>query len=225
MSKRVSTPFCSLENLLLCFLSGANPNEANKKVHGWTPLHLSTSLEDLVAVSLLLEYGAKPNARALNLQTPMHIACLKRNRELVLFLAARGSSLYSYDTRGVSPLKLLLEAGMKSFIDEVQKAPRISPSPTKHEVSTEEYSRNTEERKEIIGVANASPAEVQHMFRTINVRIERFDMVKPVGEAAVEDIFCSFASVSEGNKASQASARAYHNEVLSEEAPLAPVSS
>ena len=183
-------------------------------MHGWTPLHLSTFLEDLVAASLLLDYGAKPNSRALNLQTPMHIACRKQNRELIMFLVSRGSSLYSYDTRGVSPLKLLLDAGMKSFIEELQQAPRVSPSPAKYEASTEEQSRPTEERKEIIGVAKASQAQVQHMFRTINVRIERFDMVKPAGEAVVEDIFCSFASVSEGNKASQVSNAGAHVESL-----------
>ena len=92
----------------------------------WTPLHSAAALpNDLVAISavqFLLEHGANVNPRHWKpSETPLHVAVIMDNFELVRMLLQHGAEVNSPDARGRTPL-----SSMDISVDPVTEESRVN---------------------------------------------------------------------------------------------------
>ncbi|KAJ6016529.1 hypothetical protein N7540_011120 [Penicillium herquei] len=85
--------------------------------------------EALGLVTSLLRAGYKPNLSDQKGRTPLHLACLRKNRELVSVLIEAGADLESRDHTGKTPLQYALEAQSKSVVDLLLSIPSIDLEP------------------------------------------------------------------------------------------------
>jgi ankyrin repeat protein len=72
---------------------------------GLTPLHLAAAHCRTNVVLLLLDEGAKVNARAKGGATPLHLAAQEGCVDVVTILLARGAKINARDDKGYTPLK------------------------------------------------------------------------------------------------------------------------
>lgn len=80
---------------------------------GRTPLHVAACAKDLQAARLLLQFGAKPNARDKSGKTPLMLACEKPNIEMIDLLISDGASVETVDKHGNSALHYVCGAGWR----------------------------------------------------------------------------------------------------------------
>ena len=72
---------------------------------GLTPLHLAANHCHTNVVMLLLNQGAKVNARAAGGATPLHLAAQEGCADAVTMLLAKGAKINARDDQGYTPLK------------------------------------------------------------------------------------------------------------------------
>ncbi|KAJ5559563.1 hypothetical protein N7513_001962, partial [Penicillium frequentans] len=85
--------------------------------------------EALGLVASLLRACYKPNLSDQKGRTPLHLACLKKNHELVSVLIEAEADLKSRDHTGKTPLQYALEAQSKSVVDLLLSIPSIDLEP------------------------------------------------------------------------------------------------
>jgi ankyrin repeat protein len=80
---------------------------------GWTPLHLAAHFGKQEAVRLLLNKGAKADARSTNAMqnTPLHAAAAGRAAEVATLLLDHGASVNARQNRGWTPLHAAAQNG------------------------------------------------------------------------------------------------------------------
>ena len=101
------------------FLLGHNADVDSKDIRGYTALHnsildSSSKADRLKVARLLLKYGANPNARDHDLQTPLHLVLIEADYFdviLLRILLEHGADADSEDKDGKTPLQLSLEGG------------------------------------------------------------------------------------------------------------------
>ena len=82
---------------------GADPNAPTK--FGWTPLHDAANQGEVETVRILLEFGAKVDAkRAGDKTTPLHWAAIVGHLEVVKVLVASKANVNEKDAEGLTPL-------------------------------------------------------------------------------------------------------------------------
>lgn len=85
------------------FAGTANPSVGMRSPNGNTPLHVAALRGEAVAVRLLLEAGADPNAVGERGCTPLHHALEKAHRNVARMLVAAGSSLDAKNRDAITP--------------------------------------------------------------------------------------------------------------------------
>ncbi len=98
---------------------GANPNSVNN--YGWTPLHMLARWsegypKDSLIVQLLIQYGAKINAKTNERDTPLHLACWNENTTVARWLLALGAKPNLTDKDGNTPLHIAAYMGTLPMI-------------------------------------------------------------------------------------------------------------
>jgi ankyrin repeat protein len=78
-----------------------------------TPLFEARSRE---AVELLIDNNAEVNARNRLRQTPLHMACVRGDKDLVALLLAKGADIKAKDRRGQTPLDLARQQGHDEIV-------------------------------------------------------------------------------------------------------------
>lgn len=73
---------------------------------GNTPLHVAVIRADIHAMGVLLDYGAKVNAKGEHGYTPLHDAVEQGNETTAMFLMARGADPDQLNDDGVSARSL-----------------------------------------------------------------------------------------------------------------------
>ena len=103
----------------LAISRGADVSEPNQLLFGRTPLNSAALCGDPAVIEILVEHGAKVNARYY--QTPLHLAVVSGDVEAIKVLLKLGSDALAIDTLGDIPahssyvsrgsLKVLIDAG------------------------------------------------------------------------------------------------------------------
>ncbi|MDE2462545.1 MAG: ankyrin repeat domain-containing protein [Alphaproteobacteria bacterium] len=76
----------------------------SQDANGLTPLHYAaTRCTDEPIPSLLIQFGANPNALDRSLRTPLHLAVIFRNASVVRLLVANGANVNAVDDTGMTP--------------------------------------------------------------------------------------------------------------------------
>ena len=82
---------------------GADVNSAVDGDDAWTPLHVASKLGHLDCARLLLELGAKLEARDNDGWTPLHYACMNEKLDCAQLLLEKGASAAAESTNGFLP--------------------------------------------------------------------------------------------------------------------------
>ena len=85
----------------LAISRGADVSEPNQLLFGRTPLNSAALCGDPAVIEILVEHGAKVNARYY--QTPLHLAVVSGNVEAIKVLLNLGSDALAIDTLGDTP--------------------------------------------------------------------------------------------------------------------------
>lgn len=79
---------------------------ATHELGNWSPLHFAVSQASPEVIAILLEAGAKLNARTQDGFVPLHLAASAGSPEVVLTLLQAGANVHARAERGYSPLQL-----------------------------------------------------------------------------------------------------------------------
>jgi len=93
------------QDMRACSDDGAREKDPTRQ-QGWTPLHEAAASGDVRAVSLLIDQGAKVNAKTTDGVLPIHVAIRRGHVDVVRVLIAKGADVLAKDrTRlGDAPL-------------------------------------------------------------------------------------------------------------------------
>lgn len=61
--------------------------------NGYTPLHIAAKKNQMDIATMLLEYGAKPNAESKNGFTPLHLASQEGHTDIVSLLLEKDANV------------------------------------------------------------------------------------------------------------------------------------
>lgn len=101
--------------------AGADPNQSDPK--RWTPLHEAASRGNPALVQLLLQSGAKVDAREKQNQgTPLHIACFHGNVEICRILLRAGANINARDGERLTPLFHAKDQGHAELVKMLRQA-------------------------------------------------------------------------------------------------------
>eukprot|EP00753_Platysulcus_tardus_P008563 PLAT16105.1.p1 GENE.PLAT16105.1~~PLAT16105.1.p1 ORF type:complete len:210 (-),score=50.53 PLAT16105.1:106-735(-) len=90
---------------------------------GWYPLHFAVASNQIAAVKLLLEWGARVDAQEDEKQrTALHLAASSGRRRLVSLLLKAGASLRCRDADGFNVLQLAMESGQAKLLEALLSA-------------------------------------------------------------------------------------------------------
>lgn len=95
---------------------GANVNLRQRVPNGNAPLHTASWRGD-TAVALLLAHGAPINVRNDTHETPLHVAALCGQTEVVELFLSHGATVNATDNKGKTPLQYAVERGFKETAD------------------------------------------------------------------------------------------------------------
>lgn len=91
---------------------------------GWTPLHYAATGPDPAAVALLLERGARVDARSPNDSTPLMMAARYGSEESVKLLLARGADPRLRNQREMTAADFARSVGRESLAQQLERAAR-----------------------------------------------------------------------------------------------------
>ena len=91
---------------------------------GWTPLHYAASGPEPKVVALLLDRGARIEARSPNGTTPLMMAARYGAEEGAELLLARGANLAARNDLGLGVVDFALQGGRESLAARLQKPTR-----------------------------------------------------------------------------------------------------
>ena len=80
---------------------------------GRTLLHHAAALDDLTIASMLLRYGADPNANADDDETPLHVAAGQNSHRTLACLLDHGADIDARDDMGLTPLMCAAEGNSR----------------------------------------------------------------------------------------------------------------
>lgn len=104
------------EELVWHFLSAESVHANVQNNNGTTPLHISATSGDVSISSMLLSYGAQPNAKALDGSRPLHNAVLSNHLHLVRLLLTYGADPNLTNFQGKTPIQLCRTRKMRNFL-------------------------------------------------------------------------------------------------------------
>ena len=86
-----------------------------------TSLHMAMSLSSPRVVSLLLEYGARPDLPEVSDRTPLGVACERGDLATVELLLTHGASATRSDGQGLSPMERCCASGQDANCERIQQ--------------------------------------------------------------------------------------------------------
>ncbi|MBI2996878.1 MAG: ankyrin repeat domain-containing protein [Deltaproteobacteria bacterium] len=96
-------------------LIASNPRLVNEEeVHGWTPLFLAAATGYTAMVEVLLNSGARIDAKDNDGDTALHEAAANARRPVVELLLARGANVNAANNSGMTPLHRVARDGHMS---------------------------------------------------------------------------------------------------------------
>lgn len=99
-------------------VEGLNNDEINSKDDdiGWTLLHLAVWRGHNVLVNKLIDMGANPNAQSDRGSTPVHVAAIKGNPDIMkILLKENAVDMYLKDNMGRTALMIAMYKGFSSI--------------------------------------------------------------------------------------------------------------